>query len=254
MNLTSELVEMGKRVAKDTGHYSGGNARDFEKVGRHTLQTLLANGLEPSHRVLDFGCGSLRNGYWLMRFLDSGNYHGIEPVEKGVRAGLKHLIGPELETFKQPTFLFNRDNDIGAFGVRFDFVVARSILSHACPGMLHKILETFTNSSPNGTLFASYWRHDLPATPPWWRRRQRYRPEITRYRNMAVNTSRMKETDVFAVGDDLPDDDMRFIQIITYSLGRVQEIAAQYGLSVEEDWSFTPINQQIWLKFNKQEA
>ena len=59
---------------------------------------------------------------------------------------------------------------------------------------------------------------------------------------------------VFAVGDDLPDDDMRFIQIITYSLGRVQEIAAQYGLSVEEDWSFAPINQQIWLKFKKQEA
>jgi hypothetical protein len=234
MTLSTDLVEMGKRVAKETGHYGGGNARDFEKIGRHTLQTLLANGLKPSHRLLDFGCGSLRNGYWLMRFLDSGNYFGIEPVEKGVCAGLKHLIGPELEAFKKPQFLFNTDNDIGAFGVPFDFVVARSIVSHTCPGMLHKMLETFASSSPDGTLFASYWRHDIPATPPWWQRRQRHNPEITRYKDMAVNTTRMKETDVFAVGDDLPDDDMRFIQIITYSLGRVQEIAAQYGLKAEK--------------------
>ena len=249
--MSTELIDLGRRVARETGHYSGGNVRDFERVGRHTFQTLLADGLIPSHRLLDFGCGSLRNGYWLMRFLNSGNYYGIEPVEKGVRAGLKHLIGPELEAFKQPTFLFSRDNDIGAFGVPFDYVVARSILSHTCPGMLHKILETFARSSPKGTLFASYWRLDLPGPPRWWQRRQRYNPEITRYKNMAVDASRLKENEIYAVGDELPDDDMRFIQIITYSLDRIQVIAAQYGLSAEEDWTFQPINQQIWLKFKK---
>lgn len=201
--------------------------------------------------MLDFGCGSLRNGYWLIRFLDPGNYYGIEPVEKGVRAGLKHLVGPELEAQKQPQFLFNTDNDIGAFNVPFDFLVARSILSHACPGMLHRMLETFASSSPDGTFFMSYWRHDLPAMPQWWQYRSKHNTLITRYRGMAVNTSHMQGKDVFAVGDDLPDDDMRFIQIITYSLGRIQEIAAKYGLSAEEDWSFHPINQQIWLKFKK---
>ena len=241
-------------MVDETGHYSGGNARDFERVGRHTFQTLLANGLLPSHRVLDFGCGSLRNGYWLIRFLDPGNYYGLEPVEKGVRAGLKHLIGPELEAVKQPRFLFRSDNDISAFGVPFDYVVARSILSHACPGMLHRMLETFAGSSPDGTFLASYWRYDLPPMPGWWQFRSRRNPEITRYQGMAVNTSRMKDKDVFAVGDDLPDDDMRFIQIITYSLGRVQEIASKYDLTVEEDWTFRPINQQIWLKFRQRTA
>ncbi len=204
--------------------------------------------------MLDFGCGSLRNGYWLIRFLDPGNYFGIEPVEKGVRAGLKHLVGPELEAQKQPRFLFNSDNDIGAFGVSFDYVIARSILSHACPGMLHRMLDTFVRSSPDGTFFVSYWRHDLPAQPQWWQYRSKRNPLVTRYRGMAVDTSRMQDKDVFAVGDDLPDDDMRFIQIITYSFGRIREIAAKHGLSVEEDWTFHPINQQIWLKFKKQAA
>jgi len=190
----------------------------------------------------------------LIRFLDPGNYYGLEPVEKGVRAGLKYLIGPELEAAKRPQFLFNSDNDIGAFGVPFDFVVARSILSHACPGMLHRMLDTFAKSSPDGTLFASYWRHDLPAMPRWWQIRSQRNPEIIRYRDMAVDTGRMKAKDVFAVGDDLPDDDMRFIQIITYSLDRIRSIAAVYGLSAEEDWTFPPINQQIWLKFQKRKA
>ena len=99
--MSTDLVELGRRIARETGHYAGGPPHDFEIVGRHTFQTLLAGGLMPSHRLLDFGCGSLRNGNWLMRCLDTGNYYGIEPVEKGVRAGLKHLIGPELEAFKK---------------------------------------------------------------------------------------------------------------------------------------------------------
>jgi hypothetical protein len=254
--LSTDLVELGKRIVNDTGHYAGGPAHDFEIVGRHTFQTLLAGGLLPSHRVLDFGCGSLRNGYWLMRFLDSGNYYGIEPVEKGVRAGLKHLIGPELEAFKKPTFRFTTDNDISAFGVPFDFVVARSILSHTCPGMLHQMLKTFASSCPDGVLYGSYWRHDLPrgGNIPWWRLWDRSQPAVARYHNMAVNPASLKPHQVFAVGDDLPDDDMRFIEIITYSLGKIRSIAAQYGLSAEEDWTFTPINKQIWLKFKKKAA
>ncbi len=252
--MSTDLAELGRRISQETGHYNGGPAHDFEIVGRHTFQTLVADGLLPSHRVLDFGCGSLRNGYWLMRYLDSGNYYGIEPVEKGVKAGLKHLIGPELEAFKKPTFRFSTDNDIGAFGVPFDYVVARSIMSHTCPGMLHQMLSTFASSSPNGTMFVSYWRHDLPKIAPRWQVWRRDEPKIARYRDMAVNPASLNEKQIFAIGDNLPDDDMRFIEIITYSLGKVRKMAAQYGLSVEEDWTFKPLNKQIWLKIKKKVA
>jgi hypothetical protein len=247
--LSTDLVELGKRVSQETRHYAGGPPQVFEIVGRHTFQTLLAGGLLPSHRLLDFGCGSLRNGYWLMRFLDSGNYYGIEPVEKGVRAGLKHLIGPELESFKKPTFRFTNDNDISAFGVQFDYVMARSILTHTCPGMLHQILRTFASSCPNGVLYGSYWRHDLPGRG--WRAWELLRPGVARYWKMKVNPAILKEHQIYAVGDELPDDDMRFIEIVTFSFEKIQAMAAQYGLSVEEDWTFKPINQQIWLKFRR---
>jgi len=242
--MSTDLKEIGKRITDETGHYSGGPPHSFEIVGRQTLQILLANGLLPSHRLLDFGCGSLRNGYWLMRFLDSGNYYGIEPVEKGVRAGLKHLIGSELEAFKRPTFLFNTESDISAFGVPFDYVVARSIVTHTCPGMLRKMLKTFASSSPDGTMLASYWRLDLPTSilPS---------SQNSRYKDMAVSAKSLGPKQVYVHGDDLPDDDMRFVEIVRYSLARVQKIAGEFGLSAEEDWTFTPINKQIWLKFKK---
>jgi len=272
-DMSKRLQRQAKRIQEENQHYGGGPLPDFEKVGRHTFQTLLAAGLLPTHKLLDFGCGSLRNGFWLMRFMDEGNYYGLEPVEKGVRGGLQHLIGPELEEFKKPTFRFSNDCDMGAFGVPFDYVVARSILSHACPGLLHKMLESFARSSPDGTFFVSYWRHDAPEVPPppgskenphptrpRWQFWKPYPfplspipPEIERYRNMSIRPERLKEGIEFAVGDDLPDDDMRFIHVITYSLGKIQDIAATYGLSAEEDWTFTPLNRQIWLKIKRAE-
>jgi len=243
--VTTELGELGRRITEETGHYSGGPLPVFEEVGRHTFQTLVAGGLLPYHKFLDFGCGSLRNGYWFMRFLDAGNYYGIEPVEKGVRAGLKHLIGPELEAFKKPQFIFNDESDISAFGVPFDYVMARSIVTHTCPGMLRKMLKTFAESCPDGVMYASYWRLDLPKAPTFLSRNS----ERNKYQNMAVSDKGLGPNQIYVHGDDLPDDDMRFVEIIRYSFGYIENLAAEYGLSVEEDWTYPPVSKQIWLKF-----
>lgn len=237
--MSINLTEIGEAIAAESGVYNGGPAQDFERVGRLTLQTLLANGLLPAHRVLDFGCGSLRNAYWLIRFLDSGNYYGIEPVEKGVRAGLKHLFDPALLAFKSPQFLYNKESDISSFGVPFDYVVARSIFTHACPGMLRKVFATFAASSPGGVMLASYWRLDLPAT------------EDGRYDELEVDGRNLPAKRVYAHGDDLPDDDTRFVAIVRYTFAKMQALAAEYGLVVEEDWTYPPINRQIWLRIRK---
>jgi len=65
---------------------------------------------------------------------------------------------------------------------------------------------------------------------------------------MAVTGQNLKPNEIYVHGDDLPDDDMRFVQIIRYSFPRIQEMAAEFGLMVEEDWTFPPDNRQIWLK------
>src|SRR5215472_5771563 len=42
----------------------------FAQAGREQLIALLADGLRPESRLLEFGCGCLRVAFWLIRFLD----------------------------------------------------------------------------------------------------------------------------------------------------------------------------------------
>jgi hypothetical protein len=225
---SNKLIDMAKAIEAASGHYTGGPSQSFEEVGRDAFCLLLSQGLLPSHKLLDFGCGSLRIGYWLIRFLDSDCYSGIEPKSTGVRAGLEFAIGKELEEFKRPQFSFRGDNKMGVFETEFDYVHARSILTHTAPGMLASILNSFRETCPHGTLIASYWREDS---------------------DLYFHTNPRRENGIEAVGDHLSSDDMRFIAVVRYTFHYMRQAASDAGLSVVEI-DQGPINKQIWLKFS----
>ena len=48
-------------------------------MGATQFRLLCSLGLRATHRVLDFGCGSLRAGRFLLTYLDPGGYWGVEP-------------------------------------------------------------------------------------------------------------------------------------------------------------------------------
>jgi len=154
---TADAEEVGRRIAAETGGFTGGGVEVFADIGRFTLRSLIDNGLRPSHRLLDLGCGALRNGFWLVRYLDADRYFGIEPSKRYVEIGMKHAIGPQLAAEKRPRFDHNREFDLAAFGERWDFVVARSIFSHASPEQFRKAMISFRdNSNPEAVMLASY--------------------------------------------------------------------------------------------------
>src|SRR5262245_40378500 len=147
---TNNLSTIAERIVNQTGHYDGGPPQLFERAGRDTFITALLCGLLPYHRLLDFGCGSLRLGYWLIRFLDQDCYFGIDPVQSGVEAGKLHAIGPDLLKAKRPSFVFTDNCDMAAFNIRFHFVIARSIFTHMGPGLLRKSLRSFADTTVDG--------------------------------------------------------------------------------------------------------
>jgi len=157
MSETPSIEEIAKRIAEATGGFTGGPIARFGEVGQSTLISLKHAGLRRNHRVLDVGCGVMRLGYWLVRYLQPDCYYGLEPQIKYVETGLQHSIGPELAAEKRPRFDHNTDFDFSPFGVKFDFVVARSIFSHASPEMVCRVLESFRdNSSDTGIMLVSY--------------------------------------------------------------------------------------------------
>jgi SAM-dependent methyltransferase len=158
--VAESLQDRSQRLAQTA--FLGGPKHDFERVGRLGFQVLLAEGLLPESRVLDVGCGALRLGYWLMRFLDPGCYFGIEPQAQMLRTGLEQLVEPEVVARAQARFAHNDDFDFSVFGERFDFVFARSIWTHAAEPQITAMLDSFARTAgPDGVFLASYY----PASP-----------------------------------------------------------------------------------------
>jgi hypothetical protein len=109
----------------------------------------------------------LRAGYWLIRFLDPGCYFGIEPNQAMLEAGRNIIVTPEVLAQKRPRFDSNERFDFGVFGTTFDFVIARSIWTHASPHQIETMLDQFRATAPQGVMLASI------KECPWYRRQYR---------------------------------------------------------------------------------
>lgn len=143
--------------------FLGGPPSAFVELGQMQLMVMLEHGLARHHKVADVGCGALRAGLWLMRVLDPGGYHGIEPHQTRLRFGIDHVVGAAAVAAAQARFDSNDRFDLSVFGTRFDFVVARSVWTHAAKVQIAALLDSFVaHGAPGATLLASY----LPATDP----------------------------------------------------------------------------------------
>lgn len=151
------LVERANRLETE-GIFLGGPARLFETAGRKLLITLLVEGLNPSSRVLDIGCGCLRGGYWLIHFLDRGCYFGIEPNIEMLEAGSRILLEPGLADLKRPQFDHNSDFDFTVFGKKFDYFAARSVWTHASKQQIQTMLDGFDGTANNGGIFLTSYK------------------------------------------------------------------------------------------------
>ena len=152
---TLDLQERMNRFARVT--FLGGPPEQFVELGQMQLLTLLEEGLEAHHTVLDVGCGALRAGLWLVKVLEAGHYFGIEPNRARLGFGVEHVMGAELVARRQPHFDTNDRFDMSVFGVHFKFIVARSVWTHAAKPQIEAMLDGLVQHGD--VLLASY----LPA-------------------------------------------------------------------------------------------
>jgi hypothetical protein len=155
----SRLQLLGRKMMEENG-FLGVPTESFEQAGRNQFVTLLEAGLVPESKVLDIGCGVLRLGYWLIRFLEDGGYCGIEPAEVRLNLGKKYLFSSLLLNAKKPLFDFNPEFDTGVFKKKFDFFLAGSIWTHCSKDSIKIMLDGFVeNTKKSGVFLTSY----LPA-------------------------------------------------------------------------------------------
>ena len=173
---------MGKRESTDPGgtrhlpasearslspgaaHYTAyvGPPTQYDFMGATQFRLLCALGLREHHRLLDFGCGSLRAGRLFIPYLSAGNYFAIEPNRWLIEDAVEREIGDDLVRIKRPTFLHHDSFDCKAFGVSFDYIVAQSIFSHCGRDLIAKALAEFAACLGDGGIAAVTFVHAAP--------------------------------------------------------------------------------------------
>ncbi|MFC2029452.1 class I SAM-dependent methyltransferase [Chloroflexota bacterium] len=119
---------MGKRIQTFAHREAVGGM--WDEIGTLQFEYVVNEGLKPHHKMLDIGCGSLRGGVHFIRYLNSGNYYGIDRSESLLGAA-RHVELPRYGLADRTVHLECRsDFAFAVFGVQFDYVVAQSVFTH----------------------------------------------------------------------------------------------------------------------------
>jgi SAM-dependent methyltransferase len=110
-------------------HFKAGPLHLWQMKRDFQIRFLKEAGLQPAHRLLDIGCGTLRGGIPIIAYLQPGHYYGIE-ARRGVwEEALKELDEAGLQG-KEPVLLNSGDLAALKIGATFEFVWAFSVLIH----------------------------------------------------------------------------------------------------------------------------
>ena len=121
----------------------------WDEMGQHQFEFLKDQGLQPHHRLLDIGCGSLRGGLYFIDYLEQGNYTGFDLSTEVIKAGQRKIEKRGIAD-KAPKLLVNTARNLKfdfLDSVKFDFLLAQSVFSHLkpehideCFDNLHKVM------------------------------------------------------------------------------------------------------------------
>ena len=107
----------------------------WEMKRQFQIDFLRGAGLQPQHRLLDLGCGTLRGGIPLIAHLDPGNYAGVEVRRDVLDEGRRELADAGLAG-KSPQLVHCERLAELDLGRRFDVVWAVAVLIHMEDGIL----------------------------------------------------------------------------------------------------------------------
>lgn len=116
----------------DRGAYVPGKDKGLYDISRGPVHAafLKANGLNPAHRFLDFGCGYGRTAATILDYLETGNYVGVDLSAERIRICHDYIKHLDLED-RHPTFVANRDNALAFLDEdSIDVAFATSVFSH----------------------------------------------------------------------------------------------------------------------------
>jgi cyclopropane fatty-acyl-phospholipid synthase-like methyltransferase len=128
------------RVETDSQAAIGGM---WEEIGRLQFEFLITKNMQPHHNMLDLGCGTLRGGRHFIKYLQPGNYYGIDISPKTISSA-KELVEQEGLSDKRPQLIVSESKNLkfAEFsGQQFDYILAQSVFTHLQPEHIKECFE-----------------------------------------------------------------------------------------------------------------
>ena len=105
------------------------------------IEFLKQKGLKPDNKILDIGCGVLRAGIPLIKYLEPVNYYGMDISRRALLKGHERVHENNLET-KRPVIIRNDDLELEEVrNQKFDFLLAQSVLTHLPPEQVKTLFQ-----------------------------------------------------------------------------------------------------------------
>ena len=130
--------------------------------GRDVFEFLAtAMSLQPRHRVLEIGCGTLRVGLHFIRFLHASNFFCLERDALSLAAALLYELPANGLLNKRPLLLLGDDLQDASellHGPPFDLVYASAVFLHMPDATVWKTVSVLAKrlADPHGRLFVSH--------------------------------------------------------------------------------------------------
>jgi SAM-dependent methyltransferase len=130
----------------------------WEEIGKLQFDFLVAQGLLPSHCLLDVACGSLRGGVHFIKYLDAGNYLGLDKEQVLLTAGIEKELGRAAFEEKRPEFVVSQCFEFKKFSKTPQFSIAQSLFTHLNPPDLRLCLRNLRAFvAPGHRFFATFF-------------------------------------------------------------------------------------------------
>jgi len=118
---------------------------------------MLTQGLKKEHKLLEFGCNALNAGIHFMKYLNLGNYTGIDVTPELIEIGKRRISMNNLWD-KKPRVILTEPYDFSHFENNyFDIIWCIGVLSHLPPTETELVITNWKDilKKDGGKIFAT---------------------------------------------------------------------------------------------------
>ncbi len=139
------------RVNEDPKSAIGGM---WEEIGLLQYEFMVNKNLQPHHKMLDIGCGTLRGGRHFIKYLNANNYYGMDISVRAIEYA-NQLVQQEGLSEKTPHLSVSEKNlKFYEFPREsFDFILAQSVFTHLKPEHIKECFENIRHIMHKNSVF-----------------------------------------------------------------------------------------------------